>query len=85
MVAIWVLIVAVFLSGSAGFIWASLMSVAYEAECKELQMEMDARMRETQIVFTKEQINKIIALQKQEGFCTVQDAVESAVDSCLKD
>lgn len=40
---------------------------------------------ENLISVTDEQFAKIIALQKQEGFETVQDAIEAAVNACLKD
>jgi hypothetical protein len=37
------------------------------------------------IEFTDDQLDKILALQEQEGFETVQDAVICAVDSFLKE
>ena len=37
------------------------------------------------IAVTDEQLDKILALQRQEGFNTVQDAIEAAIDVCLKD
>jgi hypothetical protein len=37
------------------------------------------------IEFTEEQMEKILELQKQEGFETVQDTVMAAVSACLKD
>jgi hypothetical protein len=37
------------------------------------------------IEFTEEQMKEINALQEQEGFDTVQDAIINAVRLCLKD
>ena len=39
----------------------------------------------TSIAFDDEDIDTILAFQKQEGFNTVQEAIMSAVKSCLKD
>ena len=37
------------------------------------------------IEFSDEAFEKILELQKQEGFETVQETVECAVNACLKD
>ena len=41
--------------------------------------------RENLIAFTDEQLDMILAFQKQEGQETVQDAIIDAVRFCLKD
>ena len=37
------------------------------------------------IIFTEEELDKIMKFQEQEGFETVQDAVMVAVNSCMKE
>ena len=41
--------------------------------------------RENLIAFSDEQLDTILAFQKQEGQETVQDAIMDALRSCLKD
>lgn len=37
------------------------------------------------IIFSEEEMDKIMKFQDQEGFETVQDAVMAAINSCMKE
>jgi hypothetical protein len=41
--------------------------------------------RENLIAFNDEQLDMILKFQEQEGFETIQDAIMSAVNACVKD
>lgn len=50
-----------------------------------MRKEVKAMKKENLIDFDDEQLEKILAFQKQEGFKTVQEAIMVAVNTFLKD
>jgi hypothetical protein len=50
-----------------------------------MKMTIEPKALENLIGFTDEELEKILSLQKQEGFETVQETVICAVNTCLKE